>query len=302
MGFVEEACTWKRPQPRMELCAAPSIEREADEIARRILEQAAAGRPSARWAWWCAARKSTSRPAGDVRSLRYSRAILLRRGSGTASAGAYLTGIVDALSGGWDHAETLAAIRLAPGIACDEFDFAVREQDAGPRVGGAAGIGRGRAAEVLGLLQSFEKLEAWRRFALTRIEWAERLKELRELFAPVQPEPGSYEIAAIGRGQAAALDVFDGAMDEAARALGGRPVGLGEFWRAAKSVLRLTPLRVDDAPPQRGARAGRARGAAVAVAGGFRVRPGGARTSTIPGLSKRSPAATSQLKAPRIRF
>ena len=45
MGFLEEACTCERTQPRMELCEAPSIEREADEIARRILEQAAGGRP-----------------------------------------------------------------------------------------------------------------------------------------------------------------------------------------------------------------------------------------------------------------
>ena len=35
-------------------------------------------------------------------------------------------------------------------------------------------------------------------------------------------------------------------MDEAAEALGERPVDLNEFWRAAKSVLRLTPLRVED--------------------------------------------------------
>ncbi|HUI76335.1 MAG TPA: AAA family ATPase, partial [Bryobacteraceae bacterium] len=37
MGFVEEACTWQPAPPRIELCATPSIEREADEIARRIL-------------------------------------------------------------------------------------------------------------------------------------------------------------------------------------------------------------------------------------------------------------------------
>ena len=50
----------------------------------------------------------------------------------------------------------------------------------------------------------------------------------------------------MGRSQAAALDLFDGALDEAARALPERPIPLREFWRAAKSVLRLTPLRVDD--------------------------------------------------------
>jgi len=42
------------------------------------------------------------------------------------------------------------------------------------------------------------------------------------------------------------VELFDGAMEETARALGERPVPLREFWRAAKSVLRLTPLRVDD--------------------------------------------------------
>jgi len=69
---------------------------------------------------------------------------------------------------------------------------------------------------------------------------------LRELFAPQRHAPGSWEIAAIARGQAAVLQLFDGAMLEAARALGERPVPLREFWRAATSVLRLTPLRVDD--------------------------------------------------------
>src|SRR5580658_6680924 len=44
MGFTEETCTWVRTPPRMDVCVAPSIEREADEIARRILDQSGAGR------------------------------------------------------------------------------------------------------------------------------------------------------------------------------------------------------------------------------------------------------------------
>jgi len=73
-----------------------------------------------------------------------------------------------------------------------------------------------------------------------------RLQGLRELSKPGQLEPGSYETAAIARSQAAVLELFDGAMEEAAQWLGERPVPLREFWRAAKSVLRLTPLRGDD--------------------------------------------------------
>ncbi len=45
MGFVQETCAWQPAPVRTDLCEAPTIEREADEIARCILEQAAAGRP-----------------------------------------------------------------------------------------------------------------------------------------------------------------------------------------------------------------------------------------------------------------
>jgi CRISPR/Cas system-associated exonuclease Cas4 (RecB family) len=158
----------------------------------------------------------------------------------------YLAGIVDALLGGWDHAETLAAIRLAPGIACDEFDFAVRERIPGMGLAALQALAAGAQPEILALLQSFERLESWRTLSIPPFEWAARLKSLRELFAPGQPEPGSHEVAAIARGQAAVLELFDAAMKEAAEALGGSPVRLAEFWRAAKSVLRLTPLRVED--------------------------------------------------------
>ena len=49
------------------------------------------------------------------------------------------------------------------------------------------------------------------------------------------------------RSQAAALDGFEEAMDQAAQALDpDGKIGLEEFWRAAKTVLRLKPLRLRD--------------------------------------------------------
>ena len=247
MGFVEEPCTGQAAQPRTELCAAPSIEREADEIARRILEQASAGRPFRDMGvivrspelYQPVLRATLDRfgiPARFYFDADLSRHALVR----------YLAGTVDALLGGWDYAETLAVIRLAPGIACDEFDFAVRERIPGRGLAALRALATAAEPEVLGLLQSIEKLEAWLALSIAPFEWAARLQGLRELFAPRQPEPGSYENAAIARGQATALGLFDGAMHEAAEMLGGRTVKLGEFWRAAKSALRLTPLRVHD--------------------------------------------------------
>jgi ATP-dependent helicase/DNAse subunit B len=247
MGFGEEACTWEPPTPRVELCPAPSIEREAGEIARRILEQAAAGRPFRDMGvivrspdiYAPVLRATLDRfgiPARFYLDADLSNHPLAR----------YLRGIVDALLGGWDHMETLAAIRLAPGIACDQFDFAVRERVPGRGLAGLRALAKDAPPEVVGLLQSFTQLEAWLALSIAPFEWADRLKSLRELFAPRQPEPGSYETAAIARSQVAVQDLFDGAMQEAAAALGGRPVALSEFWRAAKSVLGLTPLRVED--------------------------------------------------------
>ncbi|MGA2736520.1 MAG: PD-(D/E)XK nuclease family protein [Bryobacteraceae bacterium] len=247
MGFQEEACSWERTPPPVELCEAPSIEREVDEIARRILEQTAAGRPF--------------RDMGViVRSPEIyeplMRATLDRFGiparfyfDGELSKHAlvrYLTGVVDAMLGGWDHAATLAAIRLAPGIVCDKFDLAVRERIPGHGLAALRALAADAEPEVLGLLQSLEKLEAWLALSIAPLEWAARLQSLPESFAPRQPEPGSRENAAIARGQATVLELFDGAMHEAAQMLGGRPVELRQFWRAAESVLRLTPLRVDD--------------------------------------------------------
>ena len=246
IGFVEESCAWARTPPRIELCATPSIERETDEIACRILEQAAAGRlfrdmgvilrsPEI---YAPILRTTLDRfgiPARFYFDAELSKHALVR----------YLAGIVDAMLGGWDYAETLAAIRLA-GVACDEFDFAVRERAPGVGLAGLQRIAAGAANSALELLSSFERLEAWRTISSAPAAWAGRLQGLRDLGAPGRLEPGSHETAAIARSQAAVLDLFDGAMGEAARALGDRPVPLREFWRAAKSVLRLTPLRAGD--------------------------------------------------------
>jgi ATP-dependent helicase/DNAse subunit B len=255
MEFVEEACTRRRTEPRMELCATPSIEREADEIARRILEQAAAGRPFREMGVivrspeiYAPVLRATLDRFGIPARFYFDGDLL------NHPLARHLVGIVDAMLGGWDYAETLAAIRLAPGIACDEFDFAVRGKMPGAGLAGlkliAAERARGGAGEgaisVVELLGSIEKLEQWRTISVAPAEWGVRLKGLRELFTPGQPVPGSYETAPIARSQAAVLDLFDGAMEEAARALPEPPLPLREFWRTAKSVLRLTALRVDD--------------------------------------------------------
>lgn len=244
MGFVEEICAWQQPPPCIELCAAPSIEREADEIARRIVKHAAAGRALREMGVVVRnpdVYEPVLRPALDrfgIPARFYFDADLLRH-----AVVRFLAEIVNAMLGGWDHADTLAAVRLAPGIASDAFDFAVREQMPGAGLARLETISPEPVRDLLGKLKG---LEEWRTLSLAPAEWVARLKDLRDWCMPPRREPGSQETAALGRGQAAALDLFGGAMEEAARALPAQRITLGEFWRAAKSVLRLTPLRVED--------------------------------------------------------
>ena len=175
----------------------------------------------------------------------------------------YLCGAVDAMLGGWDHEQTLAVLRLAPRFAdsraMDEFDFAVREQIPNAGLGAlkallvdAEGKPRTEGAErLLHKIEILGALEEWRSFSLTPRDWAARLRTLRNVFRPPQfADRIGHEEALLWRSQAAVLDLFDQAVDEAAVALAGGKgdgaVDLPEFWRAVKAVLRLTPLRFRD--------------------------------------------------------
>jgi len=247
IGFAEEMCDWKPAAPRVQLFEAPSIEREANDIARRILDEAAAGCafrdvgvivrcPEIYEAVLRATFDRFGIPARFYFDAELSHHPLLR----------YLAGAMDALLGGWDHAQTLAAIRMAPGVPSDEFDFAVRQQLPGhglePLQRIAGDMGGGTAA----VLNELQELAEWLPLSLLPTEWSARLKSLRNLFHPGRPEPGDTEATSIRRGQSTVLELFEAAMDEVARALAPEPVPLPSFWHAAKSVLRLTPLRVAD--------------------------------------------------------
>ncbi len=253
MGFRSQTLPRSRPAPAIALVCAPNIERESDEIARRILEQAAAGRPFREMAIIVRAadayvpllRSTLDRfgiPARFYFDSRLHEHAAIR----------FLTATVDAMLGGWDYAATLAALRLAPRFAdsnaIDRFDFDVREQIPNAGLGGLKAMAEGAGSEaVLHKLEAISAIEEWRSFALTPVNWAARLRLLRNLFRPARPDPAIRTAWPVWRSQAAALDLFDEALDEAAQALDPhRELELEAFWRAVKAVLRLKPLRLDD--------------------------------------------------------
>jgi ATP-dependent helicase/DNAse subunit B len=253
LGFEEEQFERKRPIPATVLFKAPRIEREVEEIARRILEQASSGRPFREM--------GIIVRAGDL-YVPLLRTTLERFG---ISAHFYfdediarhpvirfLVGAVDAMLGGWDHEATLAVLRLGPRFAdssaLDRLDYKVREQIPNAGLGGLKALLGDTESRLPQLLDALAQLEELRSFALTPADWAARLRTLRSLFRPQRPEEGAQrEMVLLWRSQATALDLFDEALGEAAQGLAPNGlIGIAEFWRSLGSVLRLKPLRVDD--------------------------------------------------------
>jgi ATP-dependent helicase/DNAse subunit B len=250
----EERLRRARPAPVLALAKAPGIEREAEEIARRILEQAAAGRPFREMGIvvrtaenYAPLLKATLERFGIPARFYFDEKLEEQ------AAVQFLSGAVEAMLGGWDHARTLAVLRRAPRFAAsdpmDRFDFAVRRQIPNAGLGSLKEQALESGAEkLLNLMERLGAIEEWRSFEMAPKDWATRFRTLRNLFRPnVALAAHTHEMALEWRSQAAALDCFDQAVDAAAVALEGEEeIGIEPFWGAVKSVLRLTPLRLED--------------------------------------------------------
>lgn len=256
MGFSESALKREQVLPKRELFCAPGIEREADEIARRILQEIARGRafheigiivrtPEVYTELLHATLQRFGIPARF-----YFDSVLMEQ-----PAVRFLAGAVDAMLGGWDHAQTLTVMKLAPGAGIsapmDYFDFAVRQRVPGKGLEPLRLLAAERPADDrrLGwLLERLTELDAWHAVSLKPAKWAERMGSLCGLYKPARPHDRvSHDTAIICRLQARALEAFEAAAAEAASTFDeGSKVSLEKFWQAMKAVLRLTPLRIVD--------------------------------------------------------
>ncbi|MGB9456438.1 MAG: PD-(D/E)XK nuclease family protein [Bryobacteraceae bacterium] len=255
LGFAEEHVPRVRSTPAVAVVRAANMERETEEIARRILEHAAAGRPFREMgvivrpeAYVPVLRTTFHRfgiPAGFYFDEHLDRHPVAR----------FLAGAINAMLGGWDHLETLAALRLAPRFAAsgamDRFDFTLREQAPNTGLGALKELAHeARAEKLLPLIEEMEALEEWRSFVLLPKDWARRFATLRNLFRPAvaSSDTADRELVLMWRTQAAALKLFDEALAEAAAALDpAAEIPLEPFWHTVESVLRLKPLRLGDA-------------------------------------------------------
>jgi len=256
MGFAEERVARARPAPALALVKAPGIERETEEIARRILEQAGAGRPF-REIGVVARAAETYVPLLRTTLERFGipARFYFDQPLEAHPVARFLAGAVDAMLSGWEHGATLKVLRLAPRLAhsdaMDRLDFALREQLPASGLGALKELAvESRAERLQPLLDRLGALEEWRSMALAPKDWAAQMGDLRHLFRPdlgqLRELPGGHERALEWRSQAEALDRFDEALEDAALALEAREVPLEVFWRTVKSVVRLKVLRPAD--------------------------------------------------------
>jgi len=239
-GFTEHRLNGTRRQARTEKFAAPTPDREVEEIARRILDQAACGRPFREMGVilrarepYASALQTTFARFGIPARFYFLNALI------DQPSVAYLCGLVRAMLAGWDHAELLAALRMpVSGIGAtpdgDRLDFETRKLLPG------AGLPLPQIAEFLAAF------DPWRRELHTPAEWASRIKRLRALIpAPEVGDRLERTQVEAWRSAAASLDGFDAALDQAA-AFTREACSLGDFWDRAELALSLEQSRAPD--------------------------------------------------------
>jgi ATP-dependent helicase/DNAse subunit B len=232
--------------PRRVVFSAATPEREAEEIARRILDYAAQGRPFRDIAIVLRSRDPYS---GIVETALARFGIPFRSYFADPLASypaiAFLARMVQSLLDGWDHAKLLSALRMpVSGVGAtppgDRFDFVVREHLPGGGLGALDGL-----PERPALLEKLAPLEDWRTAEHTPSAWAERLKTLPKLL-PLPAVATSHDEVFAARSTAAAIRAFQAALDQIAAVLPSAAIPLAQFWPHVETALALEDLRVED--------------------------------------------------------
>ncbi|MCL6506064.1 MAG: PD-(D/E)XK nuclease family protein [Bryobacteraceae bacterium] len=251
-GFREQRLARLRPYPRVSLVTAPSPDQELSDIARRILQEAAAGRPFREMA-------VIVRSAGPVAAAlettlaRFGIPVRSYFGRRLAHEAVirFFSAVVEALLSDWDHEKVLAAVMMTASGAgrragTDRFEFDVLGRIPGRGLEPLRGLAR--VPGVRRFLDKLEQIGSWRDAPAPPAEWRSRFAALADLFRPEPPEGGeSHEVALLWRRQAMALEAYHAALEEAASALpAAHPVTLAEFWNTLTAVFQATTLHRRD--------------------------------------------------------
>jgi len=222
--------------------SAATVEREVEEIARRILKHNARGTAFREMG---IVLRSRDPYAGIVETTLARFGIPARvyfHGPlGSHPALMFLAGVLRSMLAGWDQETLLSAVRMPVSgwgatAAGDQLDFAWRDRLP------AAGL------PLPAELEQLAALDRWSRDRLEPEEWAARLKTLRKMLpAPAVTEDSDRDRIGALRSTSAALAAWDEILDGAAAALDGSGrCALAVFWKQVETALALEPLRVPD--------------------------------------------------------
>jgi len=251
LGAEDRLLTSPPRKPRTTLIAARTLEREADEIARRILallKQGTAlreiGVALREAATWVPLLKGTFDRFGIPARFYFSSPLR------NHPVAIFLGGLISGAICGWDFEASIETLRAHPrwgaSAAFDRFDFAVRE--AMPGRGAPALLGLCEAEWLREEIAVCLKIEAWKTDLLKPAEWAKRFEALAtNLYRPgtldVARDPTGLESV---RSHVAALRAWIDAVSSIT-ALYEQPVSLEDFQRVASIAIETAVVHpIDD--------------------------------------------------------
>ncbi len=223
---------------------AQDIEREADEIARRIVELRAAG--TEYHDIGVALRDAAAyRPLLETTFERFGvpARFYFSRPLASHAAAVFLSGIIRCALEGWNFETALAALHVHPGwsatSAFDRFDFTVRE--AMPGRGSAALLALASDEWLAGKLRDCFAIDAWLGQQRTPASWGEQIAAwAAALYRPGRLDSPANErdlslLRSHSEGLRAWLDAIDTAI--AFWPSDSNKVALAEFWAVASHAI-----------------------------------------------------------------
>jgi ATP-dependent helicase/DNAse subunit B len=240
-------------KPDITVLPARTLEREADEIARRIIALHEAGMEFRETgvalrdaATYIPLLKGAFERFGIPARFYFSDALPQH------PAALFLNGLVSCALDGWDFETTLDALRMHPKWAgradFDRFDFTVREAMPGH---GAAGLLACCEAEWLREeIADCLKVEEWTSEPQTSSEWILRLGAFSaRVYRPGQLQPAHDHTAlTVMRSHVAAMHSWLEAISSVKSFWpASEPISLAEFWRVASAAVDSTSVNsIDD--------------------------------------------------------
>ena len=231
---------------------AASPQREADEIARRIIELHERGTefPGIAVALrdadnWLPLLRTTFDRFGIPARYYFSTPVK------THPVAVFLGGLIECALADWDFERTLSTLRAHPVLGrrapFDAFDFRVR--DAMPGRGAEALLALCENEALRSDIADCLKVDSWRTDRARPAAWQQRLENLAESLYRVRtiPEPADFAAIETARSHAAGLQAWAAALEAAANFwTPDEPISLEQFHQVVSEELETATMQVPD--------------------------------------------------------